>query len=322
MSKPVAVEDDSGFMVYSNIKYDGEVVTDFRDHQIKFIKFCESLALPYLKTKYDINTISDVSIKLRTGHVYNNIQINNGNSIPPYGDKLIIKWISNTSMKPQQMEFNRIYKSKQDMHLTARTAAFKAAYLIYIEGGVDEWHGPRVNSEAESAWYKVLPDKGLQYTRQWATTEWANVKDVVIATAKVAAAKELAALANKGASGHPLVTDEVFVALVAEAKAKRLALLEQASTSYKMTYNDFTAAAEAEAAAEAAAARVAAAEAAAARVAAARAALAQEAAQENYETGGGNKIRKRTKMKKIKRKNNRKTNKKIIKRKKQTKNKP
>ena len=312
MSKPVAVEDDSGFMVYSNIKYDGEVITDLRDHQIMFIKFCESLALPYLKTKYDINTISDVSIKLRTGHVYNNIQINNGNSIPPYGDKLIIKWISNTSMKPQQMEFNRIYKSKQDMHLTARTAAFTAAYLIYIEGGVDEWHDSRVNSETESAWYKVLPDEGLQYTREWATTEWANVKDVVIATAKVAAAKELAALANKGASGHPLVTDEVFVALVAEAKAKRLALLEQASTSYKMTYNDFTAAAEAEAAAEAAAARV----------AAARAALAQEAAQENYETGGGNKIRKRTKGKKNNRKNNRKTNKKIIKRKKQTKNKP
>ena len=307
MSKPVAVEDDSGFMVYSNIKYDGKVITDLRDHQIKFIKFCESLALPYLKTKYNINTISDVSIKLSSKQVYNNIQVTSKNST------LIIKWNGDDINETQhQMEFNRIYKSKQDMHLTARTAAFKAAYLIYIEEGVDEWHDSRVNSETESAWYKVLPDEGLQYTREWATTEWANVKDVVIATAKVAAAKELAALANKGASGHPLVTDEVFVALVAEAKAKRLALLEQASTSYKMTYNDFTAAAEAEAAAEAAAARV----------AAARAALAQEAAQENYETGGGNKIRKRTKGKKNNRKNNRKTNKKIIKRKKQTKNKP
>ena len=299
MSKPVAVEDDSGFMVYSNIKYDDEVTTYLHDHQIKFIKFCESLALPYLKTKYNINTISDVSIKLSSKHAYNKIQVTSKNST------LIIKWKGDDTDETQhQMEFNRIYKSKQDMHLTARNAAFKAAYLIYIEGGVDELHDGRVNFETESAWYKVLPDEGLQYTRQWAMNEWANVKDVVIATAKVAAAKELAALANKGASGHPLVTDEVFVALVAEAKAKRLALLEQASTSYKMTHNDFKVAAEAEAAAAEAEARVAAARAAA------------------YEAGGGNKIRKRTKGKKNNRKNNRKTNKKIIKRKKQTKNKP
>ena len=185
MSKPVAVEDDSGFMVYSNIKYDGEVVTDLRDHQIKFIKFCESLALPYLKTKYDINTISDVSITLGTGHAYNNIEINSEKSTLPYGDKLIIKWISNTSMKPQQMEFNRIYKSKQSLTSEAIQAAYDIAYTTYKTGGLDKALDGRVDSRSLYEWDKVWKTAG-QVASAWAEAKapWSVVEEVVIAEAK------------------------------------------------------------------------------------------------------------------------------------------
>jgi len=280
MAEPFSVEDETGFMVYSNMNYNSKSVNSFWNYQIDLINFCQDLTnlitnlkeLTNLKEKYQFMTMDiSPSITMIGRQVYNNIKIERGpERTVEEGQSWQIRWNTDRG-QPQHMEFDRIYKSKQSLTIQAIQAAYDYAYTTYKEIEAVKIHDARVGARTLSAWDKVWENAGPAASA-WAEVNapWKRVADVVRNEAMTGAraAREAIRRMNFG--------DVVGIANAKEQEAE----------------------AEAEAAKASAPSRVAAVDKATALL-----------AQALYESGGGNKIRKRTKGKKIKRKKRKKTKK-------------
>jgi hypothetical protein len=282
MAEPFSVEDETGFMVYSNMNYNSNSVNSFRVYQINLINFCQDLInlkekLTNLKEKYGFITmdispsITDISpsITMSGGLVYNNIKIERDpERTVEEGQSWQIRWNTDWG-QPQNMSFNRVYKSKQSLTIEAIQAAYDYAYTTYKANETVKIGDARLGARTLTDWNKVWENAGPAASA-WADAEaqWIVVKDVVIAEAK------------KGAR---------------TARTAREAMR-------MVDYGDVVGTANA---AEAAAAEAAA----PSRIKAVEEATALLAQAKLLAAGGGNKIRKRTKGKKIKRKKRKKTKK-------------